>query len=410
MSDPLSNPHQLLERWIRGELDHKEEARLFAAASEDPFLAEALEGYLNQAEADHSKDLAAIRRSDTKVPVSGKQPFLLWRNPKLLGIAASLALLLGIGLWWTISRSTVQPIAAESTKENASVPQLEAAPAEAYTAAPADQPPSMESDASGSPLAGPVLQPAVPLARNEPSGKQNARAEDLEGYQSAPSKEQEVGKVEKAMEAAPVASAPVAESAEAVYTKFLIQGQVVDTEGNPVPGLALMANGTKERAGTGRDGRFTFAVGNLNQDLVVLSDQFEPVQVPVNGDDAMKIVVQRKPMDIATSDKDELKEAKSTAGNLAKRKTRSATAPASAPTVQTSSAWDKYLQKEKKNPGNASGPVVLSFSVNPNGVPTDIKVEKSLGQVYDDYCRSLLENGPTWEVGSGTRRQVRIDF
>lgn len=406
MSDPLPNPHQLLERWIRGELDHKEEARLFAAASEDPFLADALEGYLKVPEAAHAREMAALRKAEGK-EAAKKKSFLLWRNPRLLGIAASVALLIAAGLWWTLGRNNLAAPLAEETMDidmEMDVPELAAAPSadRATSGAAPDQAPL---------AANPTIQASpVPELRSAPSVLNEAPSIGASAASDAVQRAPEPSGVvtEELANSEPDAKEKESVSAEMVHNKFLIQGQVVDTEGNPVPGLALMANGTRERAGTGRDGRFTFAVESLDQDLVVLSDLYEPVQVPVNDDDAIKIVVQRKPSEMAHAQMNESKDSQAGSKALSKKKMRSATAPASK--AVPLSAWDQYLLKEKKNPGTAKGAVLLSFMVDSKGRPADIRVDQSLGNIYDVYCKNLLLNGPDWDAGNGSRRQVRIDF
>ncbi len=56
------------------------------------------------------------------------------------------------------------------------------------------------------------------------------------------------------------------------------------------------------------------------------------------------------------------------------------------------------------------GQVILSFTVNKYGDPRDIKVVKSLNEKCDTQAKKLLESGPSWYFPKGERRTVVIEF
>jgi CarboxypepD_reg-like domain/Gram-negative bacterial TonB protein C-terminal len=56
------------------------------------------------------------------------------------------------------------------------------------------------------------------------------------------------------------------------------------------------------------------------------------------------------------------------------------------------------------------GQVILSFTVNKHGDPRDIKVVKSLNEKCDTQAKRLLESGPSWYFPKGERRTVVIEF
>jgi hypothetical protein len=56
------------------------------------------------------------------------------------------------------------------------------------------------------------------------------------------------------------------------------------------------------------------------------------------------------------------------------------------------------------------GQVILSFTVNKHGDPKNIKVEKSLNEKCDTQAKHLLESGPSWYFPKGERRIVVIEF
>lgn len=93
---------------------------------------------------------------------------------------------------------------------------------------------------------------------------------------------------------------------------------------------------------------------------------------------------------------------------------------ASAPTKIVSSpvgGWDKmseYLEEHnrfgaEKKIGQA---VELSFRIDKNGVPTDVKVVRGVESKYEDEAIRLLTKGPKWEVPkkASSRMIINIDF
>ena len=61
MKQQSSNWRTLLHRWISGEADRTDERSLEALAEDDPFLADALEGYRSVPEADHARSVTRLK-------------------------------------------------------------------------------------------------------------------------------------------------------------------------------------------------------------------------------------------------------------------------------------------------------------------------------------------------------------
>lgn len=68
-----------LRRWLRGETRRAEEQQLEQAAGNDPFLADALEGYRQFAEGDHEATLNRLRGRLKDRGKDRRGGFLLWR-------------------------------------------------------------------------------------------------------------------------------------------------------------------------------------------------------------------------------------------------------------------------------------------------------------------------------------------
>ena len=90
-----------LRRWITGDITRKEEIHLDQQAGEDPFLQEALEGYRRLPQANHQASLDRLRER--------LQPGAKKRKMPVVGfsyrIAAGMAILLAVGLFWYLNLS-----------------------------------------------------------------------------------------------------------------------------------------------------------------------------------------------------------------------------------------------------------------------------------------------------------------
>ena len=86
----------LLKNWLTGNIDSKSERKLDESAKEDPFLADALEGYRSMPEADHA---AAVDRLKARLnnEKKDKGAFIWWR------VAAAIVIL-GVGITFWINQ------------------------------------------------------------------------------------------------------------------------------------------------------------------------------------------------------------------------------------------------------------------------------------------------------------------
>lgn len=73
--------------------------------------------------------------------------------------------------------------------------------------------------------------------------------------------------------------------------------------------------------------------------------------------------------------------------------------------------FNEYIEKNKVYPAErnySSGEVTLSFNVNRQGKPTDIKIENSLAKPYDEEAVRLIIQGPKWKFIRGNREKVIV--
>ena len=337
-----------LERYRRGELSPAEAHALEKAALEDPFLADALEGF-RLASLDTTADLSMLRsrlndRMDANQAVVRQLPKTRFFSP-FMRVAAMLFLLIGAGwfsyVFWIGPRESAlannkaaPPPAAEPRIIAESIPGQGPIPPTAPPPTPAKEPELVQN------VSDQIIRPAqVPLETREMST--DKPEEDL---------------IVKAEE--PLASSE---------TK---QIEVVSAN-NTVKDLD----------------KVNAEVAQKELDLAT-SRQATAMTLT-----AKEKSLKRSKMDIQRADKPE-----PVAGWAAYEDylygngSRKSVAPTASNTV---TRWE----------------VLLSFEVDDKGRPTEIRVEESGGTYYDGAAKKLLVEGPDWKPGKpGSRGQLRVHF
>ncbi len=88
--------------------------------------------------------------------------------------------------------------------------------------------------------------------------------------------------------------------------------------------------------------------------------------------------------------------------------------------VEPKDGWDNYNTyvannldiSEEMVKAELHGEVELSFDVKPNGTISNVRINKSLGPAYDEAARRLIMQGPQWKVKKGkkTSANVKVKF
>ncbi len=192
-----------------------------------------------------------------------------------------------------------------------------------------------------------------------------------------------------------------------------IHGVITDKEsGDPLAGATIQTLGKGLTATVSdTDGRFAFNAQE-NEMVVVRYIGYEPMFLKVDSSKNMLIALM--PDTKALSETVVVgygrQRGKGTTGSVA-------TAQAENPNPEPVNGWAsfrEYLKENLKHPAQGeckdkTGKVVLSFLVNQNGRPKDIKVDQSLCPNVDREAIRLLKKGPDWKQSSG-RAIVEISF
>ena len=175
------------------------------------------------------------------------------------------------------------------------------------------------------------------------------------------------------------------------------RGRVIDANNNPVP-FANITN-TRDNAGTYTDakGYFNFVSPDTVLEVQVRSIGFENNNIQLrNAVPSNEVVMQddrRNMAAVVISNKKPNTEARSRLANVKLEE------------PEPADGWenyDTYLANNLKPPEDlkipeTQGEVAVSFEVNKNGEPVNLKVEKSLCSTCDKEAIRLIKEGPKWK-------------
>ncbi|MBS1530184.1 MAG: carboxypeptidase-like regulatory domain-containing protein [Bacteroidetes bacterium] len=434
----------LIKKYLAGELDARAMHELERRALDDPFLADALEGYENAGkdQQKHLGDLSARLRNRTDGKVRMFTPRIQ------LSVAASLLVLIGIGAWLvTRTKNTTEvelkqvaanvkqaPKPEQPTISAPLQPATRAADTIARTpiqkrhvySANADldvTPPKADATANQS--------PAVAALQFKPDSNLNAAADKniAPGYVSntTTAKAQppvdvlkSVPKVNDVIVQSLAVNNSKAKKARPMVPETLLNAHeenldvqpashgnygtlvgVVTGNNQPLVGAIVKLSGADFGVVTDLNGRFVMHNVPDNKSLEVKSLGYTTRQVKLNGRDSITVSLEPNSNALA----EVVTVAKPILNNNDDKSSGSAG-------VRPRAVWkalNSYLDKNAVSPDGKTGQVVLSFTVNGRGGLSGFTIVQSLGASADQKAKDLLSNGPVWAGNTdGRPHQVRI--
>jgi len=438
------NTYQLLKQWLLGAAGYREEQQLNRQAESDDFLAEALDGYAAMPEGAHAERVQQLKRRVWEKARKKKRVPAYW-----LRVAAAV-LLIGFasGVFWYLNQPASGPLTekrspveeeqkdaelatVEEKKSEAADERAETSTSQQPTAA--DVPEAQPSEAATSqgntkelapkpsnPVAPLPQAPAAPQveevqednevaiveenvpAFNDAMG-QLADEEPSEALPPAPKKKRSEDLARQNMEAPPPPVAyhldsqrPGKEEGEQSGA-FILKGRVLEqSTGQPLIGANVLIVGTDQGTVTDTDGDFSLEVPGDSAQIMVNSVGFQSLELFVERGDSVEIRLPNSAL--------ALEEVVVTSKSTSRKSNAKAQQP---PQPEDGlRKFKKYLRQNLKYPvaaqqASIKGEVVLSFAVDNDNRPVDIRVEKSLGYGCDEEAIRLLRVGPGWESGKG---------
>ena len=417
-----------IRRYWNNEMSSAEMHALEKAAMDDPFLADALEGY-SKLQKDPSDDMGILQKR-LAARSSGAAVVPMKRNNWWMA-AAVLLLLVGLGTITllmnqdrpaTISKNEVlndsagpaAPLAqtekefSNDSQKSASSFSLSKQKAEQPTFASRDLKKiykdrrSMNSKPDDSNASGQASSAPI---ENAKEGKRERTEPQVAAPSIAPFKKDQSDTV---------AGRAYRDDDRAkdlnVRTDYFnnFSGKVVDAQNNSIPYATVKMNNANQVASADHNGFFQFKSRDTLADISIYKAGYEERYMTMNSNQAgLNITLD------ALNNKGKLSEVgvKSVGKkNSDKRSQLQVYVMDAEPVI----GWDKYnlyIDSNKKIPATepaVTGEVVLSFRVNQKGELSSFEVEKSLNKTYDNEAIRLIKTGPAWRVTKGKKAKVKL--
>lgn len=394
-------------RYHSGQMTEQEMHQLELAALDDPFLSDALEGYLHDPEAIETLEqlrnqIAQKEESKQKavVSINRKKSSLLFR-------IAAILLVLAIPGYFLLKKNQSQA-KDELVLEKKDFPVLKSLPGGTSSSDSVDLAINEPNSESNETL-NPIQQPT--------KGKTNTQAETPLDDNAAKAQTQVVAEqkyAEKMVETIPVHPVEKDQITNQNEKQLVITGKVTDRRGQAIPG-AIISN-QNNFVQTDASGNFRIPVKD-SADFYVSATGYESKNLSDK---------ERKETIVLEENQTTLSEVVVTSAdsrNLTKKSKSSASTTLTAQDLKKTesipvagwASFQQYISQNKKQPQNELlvpqyGAVVLQFKVNAKGRPEKIKVLSSTCKSCEAEAKRLLMEGPDWTYSDGKKTSWSIIF
>jgi CarboxypepD_reg-like domain len=423
-----------IRRYWNNEMSSAEMNALEKAAMDDPFLADALEGY-SKLQKDPIDDLAILKKR--LAARSGGAAVVSIRRNNWWKVAAVFILIAGIGtmaLFMFQSKQYSSIAKNESAKDSVEPPT-----SMAQTEKDVKQDLQSRADSSPSNIDGFSLSESRKEERLTFAKPKEGKSITVPGSTLPDRDSLSAGIASRAVsdDAYKKSEGPVAAPNAVALRKDTIAGQanrenetadqnfrqayyfntfsgkVVDPQNRSIPFATVRMNNANQVAAADQYGIFQFKSGDTIAEISISSVGYEERYLTMNSNQATQSIMLQR----LSPSKSKMNEVVVT-GKGKRSKDDPSDLKVYVMDAVPVIGWDKYnlyIDSNKKFPPNEprlSGQVVVSFKVNPKGELSGFDVEKSLSKAYDKEAIRLIKEGPAWRVTKGkkTKAKVIIDF
>ena len=365
--------------YIRGLRKGKEAHRLERESMQDPFLADAMDGY-SQVEGNHEQRIEKLRMQVSAHSAKKKNTYAItW------SIAACLVIGFGISSYFLFLKKSMTDevfIAEESVPAKLPEATTPATPTNPATPAAPVTPRADKKEMSASAVIEPMMEEAL---------EQTAELQEV-----AATMDTSESVSDKKMRMAKVVTPP---------NSNIIQGKVTDEKGEPIIGASVAYKGTNIGTITNMNGEFSLVKKEGKKQLTAQFIGYDPVEIPVDTSQTMLIAMNENKQtlnEVVVVGYGTNKNKKSTTVVTAKEQADKDITPQP---VIGKRKYQKYLKENLVRPtdekcAQVKGKVVLTFLVNKEGRPFYIKVKESLCESSDKEAIRLIQEGPDWIYGN----------
>ena len=404
--------------YIRGLRKGKEAHRLEKESMQDPFLADAMDGY-NQVEGNHEQRIEKLRMQVSAHSAKKKSTYAItW------SIAACLIIGFGISSYFlflkksmtdevfiaeeSVSIKLAEP-AAPPTPAIPATPTVPATPqkeiALATTKVKTDSTPISEITARQADKKDMI---AKIQTTSQPQGAPVAAVPMMEEVSEETAALQEVVATIDTFESESDKKMKLAKVATILPQNNMIKGRVTDGKGEPLIGASVTYKGTNIGTITNMNGEFSLVKKDDKKRLTAEYIGYDPVEIRVDTSRTMLIAMNENKQtlnEVVVVGYGAKKNKKSTTlGSDAKVKEQTEKEITLQPVIGKRS-YQKYLKEHLVRPtdekcAQVKGKVVLTFLINKEGRPFYIKVKESLCESADKEAIRLIQEGPDWIYGN----------
>ena len=449
MSDNKQNSKQYtatdIERYLKGQMSAAEMHAIETAALDDPFLADAIEGFeMARSKGSEESVMAGLKKlnkqfSDRVKPVAKILPMTQSRWWQIAA-AVVIFVIVGVAVYnnrMTSDEATNSQLAVTEKKESdrSVSPKREEKQSDAVSVFSDSQQsrtknltkpvaPSVEPETISAPLAATNQKESTnELSKKETPPALKEGLAKTEGY--AVNREDTLrfkssqGAVLSPVTTYPGTPKPQKDVASATNTEAIsrknnqlaeqlnkFSGRVVDPNNKPLAYASVQIAQSKTNLTTDQSGNFNFSTKDSVVDVHVRLSGFEQRNFRLQNNLAVNNLV-------LEPHKEALEEVVVTGYGTQRKKDVSKT------TIKVQDAvpeigwieYEKYLENNKKPPANnplMKGEVVVSFQVRQRGILSDFKIEKSLSKDYDKEAIRLVRDGPTWKLLSSRKTRITV--
>ena len=403
--------------YIRGLRKGKEAHRLEKESMQDPFLADAMDGY-NQVEGNHEQRIEKLRMQVSAHSAKKKNTYAItW------SIAACLIIGFGISSYFlflkksmtdevfiaeeSVSTKLAKP-AAPPTPAIPATPTVPATPqkeiALATTKVKTDSTPISEITARQADKKDMI---AKIQTTSQPQGAPVAAVPMMEEVSEETAALQEVVATIDTFESESDKKMKMAKVATILPQNNMIKGRVTDEKGEPLIGASVTYKGTNIGTITNMNGEFSLVKKDDKKRLTAEYIGYNPVEIRIDTSRTMLIAMNENKQalnEVVVVGYGAKKNKKSTTtGNVVTVKEQAKKEITPQPVIGKRS-YQKYLKENLVRPTDDNckdikGEVVLSFFVDEEGKPQNITVIHGLCEFADKEAIRLVKEGPKWTSG-----------
>ena len=403
--------------YIRGLRKGKEAHRLEKESMQDPFLADAMDGY-NQVEGNHEQRIEKLRMQVSAHSAKKKSTYAItW------SIAACLIIGFGISSYFlflkksmtdevfiaeeSVSIKLAEP-AAPPTPAIPATPTVPATPqkeiALATTKVKTDSTPISEITARQADKKDMIAEIQT---TSQPQGAPVAAVPMMEEVSEETAALQEVVATIDTFESESDKKMKLAKVATILPQNNMIKGRVTDGKGEPLIGASVTYKGTNIGTITNMNGEFSLVKKDDKKRLTAKFIGYDPVEIRIDTSRTMLIAMNENKQalnEVVVVGYGTKKNKKSTTtGNVVTVKEQAEKEITPQPVIGKRS-YQKYLKENLVRPTDDNckdikGKVVLSFFVDEEGKPQNITVIHGLCEFADKEAIRLVKEGPKWTSG-----------